>query len=60
MKSVPALASDDTSRDDRAEKIRRDIAKRLRPVCLNLTDDDFFALIEQMTQVQLRGERRVS
>ena len=43
----------------RADKIRNDIATRLRPVCRNLSDEEFSALIEQMTQVQLRGERRI-
>ena len=58
MKLVPFLPPDDPSPDVRAAKIREDIAKRLRPICANLTDEDFFALVEQMTNIQLRGERR--
>ena len=56
--TVPSLPSDEPSPDVRAEKIRNDIAKRLRHICANLTDEEFSALIEQMTNVQLRGERR--
>lgn len=56
--TVPSLPSDESSPDVRAEKIRNDIAKRLRHICANLTDEEFSALIEQMTNVQLRGERR--
>ena len=58
MKLVPSFPSDESSPDVRAEKIREDIAKRLRPICANLTDDDFSALVEKMTNVQLRSERR--
>ena len=58
MKRATAPASPERARDVRAEKIRSDIAKRLRPVCRNLTDEDFCALIERMTKVQLRAERR--
>lgn len=57
MKTVPFLPSDESSPDVRAEKIRADIAKRLRHICASLTDDEFSALVEQMTKVQLRGER---
>ena len=58
MKTVPSSASGQSAPDVRAERIRDDIAKRLRPICSNLTDEEFCALIEQMTNVQLRGERR--
>ena len=44
--------------DARAEKIRLDIATRLRDICHNLTDEEFSALVEKMTNVQLKGERR--
>ena len=58
MKSVTPSASGDLSRDVRVGRIRNDIAKRLRSVCSNLTDDEFVTLIEQMTEVQLRSEGR--
>ena len=58
MKRVTASGSPERDRDVRAETIRSDLAKRLRPVCRNLTDEDFCALIERMTKVQLRAERR--
>ncbi len=57
MKAEPSLPFDESPPDVRAEKVRADIAKRLRPICANLTDEEFWALIEQMTKVQLRGER---
>lgn len=56
MKIAPTSAPGESSRDRRAETIRNDIAARLRPVCRSMSDEEFFALIEQMTQVQLRGE----
>ena len=46
------------SRELRAEKIREDIAKRVRPVCMDLSDEEFAALIDKMTREQLRGEGR--
>ena len=46
--------------DARAERIRLDITKRLRSICNNLTDEEFAALVEKMTNIQLRGERRTS
>ena len=59
MKTVPVVPFDESPPDVRAERVRDDIAKRLRHICANLTDDEFSALIEQMTKVQLRGERRL-
>ena len=58
MKTVLSSPSGEPSPDVRAEKIRDEIANRLRHICANLTDEDFSALIEKMTNLQLRGERR--
>ena len=54
-----AFDSSDVPPDARAEKIRLDIARRLRSICSNLSDEEFAALVEKMTNIQLRGERRV-
>ena len=53
-----AFESSDPPPDARAERIRFDIAARLRGICHNFTDEEFSALIDKMTSVQLRGERR--
>jgi hypothetical protein len=43
---------------NRIERIRADIAGRLRKSCLNLSDEDFARLVEKMTRVQTGGEGR--
>ena len=55
-----AFNSSEVPADARTERIRLDIATRLRAICHNLTDEDFSALVDKMTNVQLRGERRIS
>jgi hypothetical protein len=40
----------------RIEKIRADIAKRLRKACGHLSEEDFAILVEKLTRVQLGGE----
>ena len=42
----------------RAKSIRDDISKRLRRVCSHLSDEDFAALVDQMTKNQLHFEGR--
>lgn len=59
MKNVFGLPSSTAANEARAEKVRGDIARRLRHVCRDMSDEDFLALVEKMTQVQLRGELRV-
>lgn len=44
----------------RREIIRRDIARRLRRVCCEYSDDEFLGLVELMTDNQLRGEHRMN
>lgn len=46
--------------DLRGQGIRDDIAKRIRCVCGHLSEEDFAALVDSMTRVQLRGERRLA
>jgi hypothetical protein len=45
---------------DRRELIRGDIARRLRSICSEYSDEDFNRLVERMTDEQLRGERRAT
>jgi hypothetical protein len=42
----------------RIEGVRTSIANRLRKACSHLSDEEFAALVEKMTKVQLGGERR--
>jgi len=42
----------------RRAEIRNDISERLRKACAHLSDEEFRALVEQMTERQLEGERR--
>lgn len=42
----------------RHERIRKDIATRLRKACSHLPDDDFAALVETMVMHQLKSEGR--
>jgi hypothetical protein len=40
--------------------IRADISRRIRRACTNLTEDEFTRLVDEMTDRQLRGERRIN
>ena len=42
----------------RIEKVRGDITARLRKACDHLSDEEFSALVDKMTQVQVNGEER--
>jgi hypothetical protein len=40
--------------------VRADISRRIKRACTHLTDDDFTRLVDEMTDRQLRGERRIN
>jgi hypothetical protein len=40
--------------------IRDDIARRIKRVCADLNDQEFTTLVDQMTERQLKGERRAN
>ena len=42
------------------DRIRDDIERRVRRVCSHLTEDEFGGLVEEMTDRQIRGERRAA
>lgn len=42
------------------DKVRADIAKRIRRACAHLSEDEFGNLVDSMTDRQLRGERRLN
>ena len=42
----------------RTEKIRSDLAQRLKNVCSYLSEEEFRVLLDKMTRVQLGGEGR--
>lgn len=44
----------------RREGIRADISRRIKRACTHLTDDEFTRLVDEMTDRQLRGERRIN
>jgi hypothetical protein len=44
----------------RRNRIRDDIARRLRRACSHLGDDDFGRLVDEMVDRQIKGERRVT
>lgn len=49
-----------TISDEREETIRKELRRRLRHVCSDLSEDDFSQLLEKMTATQLRDARRGS
>ena len=40
--------------------VRADISRRIKRACTHLTDDEFTRLVDEMTDRQLRGERRIN
>jgi hypothetical protein len=42
----------------RFEQLRKDVANRLKKACGHLNDAEFEQLVDKITGVQLRGERR--
>ncbi|OLE97890.1 MAG: hypothetical protein AUG75_02960 [Cyanobacteria bacterium 13_1_20CM_4_61_6] len=40
--------------------IRDDIARRIKRVCADLSDQDFTTLVDEMAERQLKGERRAN
>jgi hypothetical protein len=42
----------------RSDQVRSDVASRLKKACCHLQDAEFAALVDKITAVQLRGERR--
>lgn len=44
----------------RRASIRADIAKRVKRACTHLSDEEFSRLVDEMTERQLKGERRIN
>jgi hypothetical protein len=44
----------------RRSRVRDDIARRLQRACSHLQEDEFRLLVEEMTDRQIKGERRVT
>ncbi len=51
-------SEDDAYHSTRKETIRADLARRLRNICANLSEEEFCKLVEKMTSQQMRSERR--
>jgi hypothetical protein len=47
---------DSESRESREDCVRKDLARRLKHICENLSSADFDALVTKMTLEQMRGE----
>ena len=43
----------------REKAVREDIARRLKPVCSNFSDDEFEKLVSVMADRQVKRERRL-
>jgi len=44
----------------RRASVRADIAKRVKRACTHLSDEEFSRLVDEMTERQLKGERRIN
>jgi hypothetical protein len=44
----------------REERVRLDIVSRIRSTCAHLSEQEFSQLVDEMTDRQLRGERRAN
>ena len=51
-----SLDLDSESLETREECLRKDLTRRLKNVCANLSSGDFEALVLKMTREQMRGE----
>lgn len=56
----PSESASNAYQSHRKAKIRGDIAQRLRRVCADLPETEFQALVDQIAERQLEGERRMS
>ena len=44
----------------RRASVRADIARRVKRACTHLSDEEFSRLVDEMTDRQLKGERRIN
>jgi hypothetical protein len=47
-----------SSQVKQAEQLKREIAKRLRPVCARLSAEDFDQLVERVARIQRKYEQQ--
>ena len=52
-------STDEEYHDTRTENMRSSISKRLRGVCVHLSDSEFETFVDKVLECQLRGERRI-
>ena len=52
------VGSFEHARSARMEKVRAEIARRLKNACSHLSEEEFEVLVDRMTKVQLGGEGR--
>jgi hypothetical protein len=44
----------------RRASVRADIARRVKRACTHLSEEEFSRLVDEMTDRQLKGERRIN
>jgi hypothetical protein len=50
----------DAYESTRKDAIRRDISRRLKKICSNLSDDEFDHLVDVMAETRIKGDRRTT
>ena len=56
----PGSAEEDAYQSSRKETIRADIARRLKRICSNLSDEDFDDLVDVIADNKIKGDRRTT
>jgi hypothetical protein len=52
--------ADASQEHTRRDRVHGDIARRIKRACSHLDEDEFQLLVEEMTDRQLKGERRAN
>jgi hypothetical protein len=60
QRNLPGDFADVTQEQPRRDRVRGDIARRIKPACSHLGEDEFRLLVDEMTDRQLKGERRAN
>jgi len=61
MREINRLSPKDPANDDTAARHRelvKNIAKRLRPVCANMPDSEFDAMVQRLADLELKYANR--
>ena len=55
---LPSVLRIEAEHNPRHDELRKDIAKRLKRACSNLSEHEFSALVDKILKVQITGEKR--